>query len=397
MDWPTVMVSLALLGVAVGWTALWLRRRLALPKTVARFMEHSGYRLPQQRGVPVAQQLSAIVEMLAILERSQTSIMGRSADVTFRLVREHHGHDVWFRMSSDDQGDHAIWTTRAHGTLVSCFQIADKDAPARFSQQVSVGDRRIDARFQITTHAPAATLAFLRAHPELLTRLARLPYVDLFLREGRVNLFDYQQRNHRRVFRGRKDLPALGRAAFERADKMRPLHDEVAGLITWLAAQGVERDPARAFVLAAISIFASSEDPATWGPAEAAELLESGWSVEDTTSVTSLLGRLESRANESPEQVAWHCFRGMHVARLAAAAGYLDDAASWSWALHLASLVRRAHADWSDASVAFLRSHAQWVRGLGLSPADQQSKIDAMQNNVQERRAHDWVAVRFGG
>ncbi|MEM9457553.1 MAG: DUF1266 domain-containing protein [Myxococcota bacterium] len=397
MDWTSILVTVALLGVFLGWTALWLRRRLGLPRTVAQFLERTGYRLPDQRGVPVPQQVPAIVEMIGILDRSQTSMMGRTADVTFRLVRVHHGHDVWFRMSSDEQGDHAVWTARAHGTPVACFQVAHKDAPARFSQAISVGERRIDRRFQITTHAPASTLAFLRAHPEFLARLARLPYVDLFVRDGQVNLFDRRQANHRRVFRGRDDLPALGRAAFERAGKMRPLHNEVADLLTWLATQVVERDPARAFVLAAISVFANGEDPANWSPTEAVEFLDSGWNVKDPTSVTSTLGELERSASEAPEQVAWHCIRGMHVARLAVAAGFLEGAASWSWCLHLAGHVRRAHASWADVSVAFLRDHAHWARGPGQSPAAQQRKIESMQAIVHDRLAHDWVAVPFGG
>jgi hypothetical protein len=125
-------------------------------------------------------------------------------------------------------------------------------------------------------------------------------------------------------------------------------------------------DPQKHWVQAAIALYQGDVgDAGYWSSNEAREKLSSGWSTTTRDELLELLQRyIDGECN-----VGFDKLRIIWLARLGRGAGWIDDAASWGYALPAVAELKRTYGSWPELYEAMKEGRAEWYGGADKVPA----------------------------
>lgn len=145
------------------------------------------------------------------------------------------------------------------------------------------------------------------------------------------------------------------------------------------------RDPTIAWIEAALAIITGDgEDPAGWDEDDARETLARWWSVSDADACRA---RLDALSMDD----TWSLLRGVHVARMGAAAGFLPAAESRAIAATRGRALQRAHPSWQHLALAYWEAQRAWATEAGVDVPD----AAARQADMGRLHIEIWQGVPF--
>jgi hypothetical protein len=148
---------------------------------------------------------------------------------------------------------------------------------------------------------------------------------------------------------------------------------------------GTPADPTTAWIAAALAIITGDgEDPATWDEDDARATLARWWSSEDAAACRARLSALST-------DDTWSLLRGVHVARMGLAAGFLTAAESRAIAVSRATALQQAHPSWQHLALAYWEAQRAWAADAGVDVPD----AAARQADMGRLHLEIWQGVPF--
>jgi hypothetical protein len=141
----------------------------------------------------------------------------------------------------------------------------------------------------------------------------------------------------------------------------------------------------------AYGLLTGGDDFGRLGREEAQGLLEAPWGIEDAAQLRDAVAGLER--TESGNE-AWDLVRAIVLARLGAAAGYLDEQESWEIVARAAARLQGSYGSWAALGEAYAEGRSAWLRGQGISQPAHHSPVE---RNIEALRARVWPRVAFRG
>ena len=123
--------------------------------------------------------------------------------------------------------------------------------------------------------------------------------------------------------------------------------------------------PLRRFARSAMSLITAGEDYGYLPARENRSLLAESWDIRGAPGVQATLSSLTQPVGDDVA-AAWNLVRAIHVARMAAGAGYLDETASWQWVAWAAAGLQARFRDWRPMADAFAQGRLSWATAAGL-------------------------------
>jgi len=124
--------------------------------------------------------------------------------------------------------------------------------------------------------------------------------------------------------------------------------------------------PLRRFARSAMSLITAGEDYGYLAARDNRRVLADAWDVHETDQARATLHALVQGTTPDPVAIAWDMVRAIHVARMAAGAGYLSQDESWAWVAHAASGLQRTFAGWTELANAFAQGRSSWAAAVGM-------------------------------
>ena len=138
--------------------------------------------------------------------------------------------------------------------------------------------------------------------------------------------------------------------------------------------------PLRRFARSVVALITGGEDYGYLPARDNRSLLGQSWDIHGAPGVHATLSNLTQPVAD-PVAAAWNLVRAIHVARMAAGAGYLDEAASWQWVAYAAAGLQARFSDWRSLADAFAQGRLSWATAAGLD-------VTAMTRQTQTNIAH---------
>jgi hypothetical protein len=151
------------------------------------------------------------------------------------------------------------------------------------------------------------------------------------------------------------------------------------------------RDPFKRWVQSAFLIVTGNCDYAHLSRGEALRILVRWWEVHGPVEHGRTLDALASSGR--PDN-AWDLLRFVLVARLGVAAGWIDDARSWTEIAPIARRLQQAYPDWSAMAQGYLLARRQ-SRGLAPDGTDDDDAMAAIRDNIAHLSDGRWRELPF--
>jgi hypothetical protein len=149
------------------------------------------------------------------------------------------------------------------------------------------------------------------------------------------------------------------------------------------------RAPVERWARGAYGLLTGGQDFGELGREEAQGLLESPWGVEDARALHSTIEALEAADSD---ELAWDLIRVILLARLGAAAGYLDAATSWAVVSRVGARLQTHYPDWDALGRAYARGRGTWLTARGI---DEPSNHALVERNMQVLTRQVWARVEY--
>jgi Protein of unknown function (DUF1266) len=149
---------------------------------------------------------------------------------------------------------------------------------------------------------------------------------------------------------------------------------------------GAPADPVITWVTCALSIITGDDtEPGAWPAAEARETLATWWSVGDANAAGAAIERMAAGTG------AWDLLRGLHVTRMAKAAGYLGDEDARRQSIGFATRLMPAFESWQALALAYWSAQRSWAAENAVEVPDAAQR----QRDLGRLHVELWAATPF--
>lgn len=149
------------------------------------------------------------------------------------------------------------------------------------------------------------------------------------------------------------------------------------------------RSPLERWARGAYGLLTGGQDFGELGEQEARGLLESPWGVENAAQLRATIERLE---DGDSDELAWDLIRVILLARLGAAAGYLEPATSWEAVRRVGARLQAGYPDWEELGRAYARGRSAWLSGRGIEEPSDHALVD---RNMDVLSRRIWPRVEY--
>lgn len=147
--------------------------------------------------------------------------------------------------------------------------------------------------------------------------------------------------------------------------------------------------PLRKFAQGAMFIITGTDDYGYEDQAEVREGINEWWGIESGEEAIETVQELTATQATEPSQLSWDLVRAIHVSRMAAGAGYLDNDTSWRLVEPAAKKLQASFNDWPEVGDAYVVAKVAWEKRQELEPDNQ------TQDNVAMLKDGFWKEVPF--
>jgi hypothetical protein len=149
---------------------------------------------------------------------------------------------------------------------------------------------------------------------------------------------------------------------------------------------GPPADPVISWITCALSIITGEDtEPGAWSASDARDTLATWWSVADASGALAAITRMHAGTG------AWDLVRGLHVTRMAKAAGYVSDQEARQRSIELATRLMATFESWQALALAYWSAQRTWGAENGVDVPDATQR----QRDLGRLHVELWAATPF--